>query len=130
MDPSPPNLPFWQVNVPPDRRTEACPDFLLGANDKAKRILATPDSAYDRLSWPEVQTVVRDNLLDVFQRVPSDLRRYMQYVHQIKASHGSVMDFVLRERIRWDGQLTPSAPPFEDEGRWSRRASQGLADRQ
>ncbi|KAF2157478.1 hypothetical protein K461DRAFT_289790 [Myriangium duriaei CBS 260.36] len=108
-------IEYWQVNVPPSQQTATCPDFLVGANDKAKRILSTPDSEYHRLSWPEVRTVVAENKLDAFQRVPSDLRRYMAYVHKIKHDWGSVMDFVLKQRIRWEGQLEPRGRPFEDD---------------
>ncbi|GAM82315.1 hypothetical protein ANO11243_002940 [Dothideomycetidae sp. 11243] len=109
-------LPYWQVNVPAAQRTATCPDFLADVNDKSKRILSTPDGGYKRLSWADVKSVVAENRLDAFQRVPSDLRRYLQYVFEIKRRHGSVMEFVLRERIRWGkGEMKPRGRrPFED----------------
>lgn len=45
------------------------------------------------------------NRIDHFQRVPSDLRKYLEYTAHIKAEYGSVMRFVVKERLRWgDGQ--------------------------
>ena len=61
------------------------------------------------------------NRIDRFQRVPSDLRKYLEYTAQIKAEYGSVMRFVVKERLRWgDGDikdLQPKGAPFEFDGR-------------
>jgi len=54
------------------------------------------------------------NRLEVFKRVPSDLRRYRFFLANIKASHGSVMGFIMRERVRWV-DVAPNAGPFRDE---------------
>lgn len=60
------------------------------------------------------------NRIDRFQRVPSDLRKYLEYTAQIKAEYGSVMQFVVKERLGWgDGNtqdLQPKGGPFEFEG--------------
>jgi hypothetical protein len=52
--------------------------------------------------------------------VPSDLRKYLEYTAQIKAAYGSVMQFVVKERLGWgDGNtqdLQPKGGPFEFEG--------------
>lgn len=61
------------------------------------------------------------NRIDRFQRVPSDLRKYLEYTAQIKAEYGSVMRFVVKERLRWgDGDsaenLKPRGRPFEFDG--------------
>ncbi|CAI7649524.1 unnamed protein product [Penicillium pancosmium] len=59
------------------------------------------------------------NRIDRFQRVPSDLRKYLEYTAQIKAEYGSVMQFVVKERLGWgDGNtqdLQPKGGPFEFE---------------
>ncbi|KAF4552826.1 Hypothetical protein D9617_9g026170 [Elsinoe fawcettii] len=107
------DVPYWRVNVPEKDWPETCPDFLTNITDKQKRILATNDANYHILSWDEVKDVVKKNQLDVFQRVPTDLRRYLQYMFKIKNEWGSIMNFVLKERIRWT-DLTPAGAPFEN----------------
>ncbi|THW48556.1 hypothetical protein D6D22_02141 [Aureobasidium pullulans] len=106
-------LPYWLVNVPANQRPTECPDFLADANEKDKQILATPDSDYRRLSWPEVQNLIRKNRIDLFQRVPSDLRRYKGYTAKLKKEHGSVLSFVMSERLRWQ-DLVPQGEPFSN----------------
>lgn len=106
-------MPYWQVNVPEKDRTTECPDFLANLNDKNTKILLTPDSEYKRLSWIDVKHIVSENRLDAFQRVPSDLRLYLQYTYKLKQEWGSVMDFVLKERIKWHGDMqSKSNTPF------------------
>ena len=104
-------VPFWLANVDPKDWPKECPDFLANTSERDQRILATPDSQYHRLTWPEVQDIIRTNRIDLFQRVPSDLRKYLQYTAKIKADWVSIMDFVLSQRLQWR-DLTPSGPPF------------------
>ncbi|KAJ2990615.1 hypothetical protein NUW58_g2856 [Xylaria curta] len=106
-------LPYWQVNVPEDERTEECPDFLRAVNAKDKGILSTPDEEYHVNTWPEVQKLILDNRLDLFQRVPSELRRYLEFNWKLKQEYGSVMNFILSQRLRWDVPLMPKGKPFE-----------------
>lgn len=108
-------VPYWRVNVPKDEWPDTCPDFLLNTEDKGKMVLATKDEDYHILTWDEVETVVKDNDLDAFQRIPSDYRRYLEYSHKLKKEWGSIMNFVIQERIKWK-DLTPSGQPFERAG--------------
>ncbi|KAL1297964.1 hypothetical protein AAFC00_006472 [Neodothiora populina] len=103
-------LPYWQVNVPIDKRPAECPDFLADANEKDRGILATPDSQYHRFTWPELKELIRTNRIDLFQRKPTDLRRYKEYMFQLKREHGSVMDFVMKERLHWNDLQAKGAP--------------------
>lgn len=52
--------------------------------------------------------------------MPSDLRRYYEYTSQIKKKYGSVMNFIVRERLHWgEGKpedLKPKGKPFEFDG--------------
>lgn len=112
----PETLPYWQVNVPTDQRSIECPGFLGDANEKDQKILATPDSEFRRLSWPEVQELIRTNRIDLFQRVPSDLRRYKAYTAKLKQEYGSVMNFVMAERLEWR-DLVPQGEPFSIPGK-------------
>lgn len=109
-------LPYWLVNVPTDQRPAECPDFLADASEKDRKILATPDAEYRRLSWPEVQEIIRTNRIDKFQRVPSDLRRYKGYTAKLKKEYGSVMNFVMTERLKWQ-DLVPMGTPFSNSGK-------------
>ena len=107
------DLPYWLVNVPPELRPSTCPSFLQNVNERDRRILSTPDSEYHRLSWPEVQEYIRINRIDLFQRLPSDLRRYRGFIAKITKDHGTVMNFVMNQRLQWR-DTTPSAPPFQN----------------
>ncbi|OHE90670.1 hypothetical protein CORC01_14031 [Colletotrichum orchidophilum] len=108
-------LPYWQVNVPSERRMDECPEGLRNLSAKDVGILSTPDAAYRPQTWDEVRRLVETNRLDLFQRVPSELRRYRLFIHHLILEHGSVMDFVLKQRLRWEEPLRPVGErPFEE----------------
>jgi len=109
----PETLPYWQVNVAPENREEECPPFLLHVSAKDLEILKTPDAEYELLSWPELQEHIRQNRLDIFQRTPSDLRRYMAFNHETKLQYGSIMDFVLGQKLKWQIPIVSEGRPFE-----------------
>lgn len=71
----------------------------------------------------KVRLIISDvgtNRIDLFQRVPSDLRKYLEYKERIIASHGSILRFIIKERLRWgEGaveDLKPKGRPFECNG--------------
>lgn len=107
------SLPYWQVNVPEGERTDECPEALRGLSAKDQGILSTPDDQYHVLSWDEVQQIIAHNALDRFQRVPSELRRYLEYNWALRRDHGSVMNFVLAQRLHWKAPTQPRGRPFE-----------------
>jgi hypothetical protein len=94
---------WWNINVSPQLQTSTCPSYLLYAFDNAKdrAILATPDHLYHRQTWQEVQQLIHDNRLEDFTRVPSDLRAYRQFCADVAESHGSLLSFILKERLGW-----------------------------
>ncbi|CZR50956.1 uncharacterized protein PAC_00831 [Phialocephala subalpina] len=108
-------LLYWQINIPPSLRESTCPPFLLNLSAKDCSIISTPDELYQVLSWTQVQQIIKDNRLDAFQRLPSNLRRYLGYIYSIKKSHGSVMNFVLQERLKWKEPVEAAGKPFEKE---------------
>ncbi|KAK0119040.1 hypothetical protein ONS95_007904 [Cadophora gregata] len=108
-------LPYWQVNVPSNEREVDCPLFLQNLKPKEHAIIGTPDNDYHILTWGEVRQAIAINALDAFQRIPSDLRRYLAYNHYLKEKYGSVMNFVLRERLDWTEPIVPDAKLFEKE---------------
>ncbi|RYP56935.1 hypothetical protein DL769_009809 [Monosporascus sp. CRB-8-3] len=108
-------VPYWQVNIPDEERTDECPEFLRNLSVKDIGIISTPDSRYRASTWEEVQKLVRDNRLDLFQRVPSELRRYLAYTWKLRQEYGSVMNFVLTQRLQWEMPVVPKGKPFEFE---------------
>ena len=108
-------LPYWQVNVPPLLRETQCPAFLSALNPKDVGIISTLDSQYHILTWPEVQSIIARNRIDLFQRIPSELRRYLAYNWGLKQQYGSVMEFVLQKRLGWALPIVPEGRPFEKE---------------
>ncbi|KAK2861111.1 hypothetical protein FQN49_004534 [Arthroderma sp. PD_2] len=108
-------LPYWLVNVPRDRWPPECPGFLCNLPAKSIKALSTPDDEYVRQDWELVQQIIASNRIDLFQRLPSDLRRYLEYTSQIVSKYGSVMNFVVRERLHWEDAMTPRGlRPFEN----------------
>ena len=109
----PKDLPYWQVNIPDHLRTAECPDFLRNLTDKDRGIISTPDNEYEIDSWAVVQGKVARNRLELFQRVPSDLRRYLGFTWKLRQDYGSVMKFILTQRLQWTVPITPRGRPFE-----------------
>ena len=61
-------------------------------------------------------TEIEDNRIDLLLRTPSDLRRYLEYMAGLEKEYGSVINFVIKERLRW-ADLTPQGEvPFSNSG--------------
>lgn len=113
----PDQLPYWQVNIPPEDREDECPKFLRDVSAKDIGIMSTPDDEYRAQTWQQVVDIVRTGRLAEFQRWPSELRRYRQYTWELKRDHGSVMNFMQRERLGWSDPVVPQgSKPFECQG--------------
>ncbi len=54
------------------------------------------------------------NRIDMFQRTPGDLKRYVQYVHYLKKRFGSVLHFIQHERLQWSSLQPSGQAPFEN----------------
>ncbi|KAJ5384960.1 Protein of unknown function DUF3605 [Penicillium concentricum] len=113
------SLPYWLVNLPRSQWTAECPSFLRDQTPKNIRCLSTPDHLYTRQNWEQVKEITSTNRIDRFQRVPSELRKYLEYMAHIKAEYASVMRFVVKERLGWgDGNvedIKPRGSAFEYE---------------
>ncbi|KAG6003291.1 hypothetical protein E4U21_002219 [Claviceps maximensis] len=106
-------VPFWQVNCPPDQLTAECPPFLVGLSEKDQAIVGTPDTAFKILSWEDVTVIIKTNRLELFQRIPSDLRRYKSFTFHLKKQYGDIATFILKERLRWQEPIQPRGAPFQ-----------------
>lgn len=49
-------------------------------------------------------------------RVPTDLRKYLEYTAKIKEAHGSIFTFIVKERLHWDDLKPKGTTPFENPG--------------
>ncbi|KAL9601771.1 MAG: hypothetical protein Q9219_002261 [cf. Caloplaca sp. 3 TL-2023] len=107
-------IPYWRANVPKEQWPAECPEFLMNLSERDQKLVGRLDADYHRLTWPEVKQVIEENRLDRFVRVPSDLRRYLEYNFQLKKDYGSVMDFVVQERLKWPDLKPQDAVPFND----------------
>jgi hypothetical protein len=94
---------WWNTNLPPAEQTPVCPSYLIYAthHQKERSNLATPDALFTRKTWPEVRSLIAANRLDQFTRVPSELRQYRKWTEGIVREYGSMMRFVLEERLGW-----------------------------
>lgn len=106
---------FWNYNIPKKDHTKECPNFLeyCFQNERDRKILSTLDKDYHLQTWEDVSYMIKENRIDLFQRVPSDLRRYREYSAKLIKEHGSIMEFVMKERLRWR-DLKPQGKPFEE----------------
>ena len=106
-------MPHWHYNVPENQRTAECPDFLRTLSEKDLGIISTLDSDYHISSWEEVRQIALSNRLELFQRVPSELRRYLCYISGLVKTYGSVANFIFTERLGWSQPVQPRGTPFE-----------------
>jgi Protein of unknown function (DUF3605) len=54
------------------------------------------------------------NRIDLFQRTPTDLKRYVEFVHYLKKAFGSVLQFIHHERLHWSSTQPSGQRPFEN----------------
>ena len=106
---NPDKLEYWQMNTPfPPAR---CPEFLQNLSAKNIRILQTADADFKPLTWHEVKTAIANDDLNIFWRVPSEQRRYLEFCWLQKRKWGSMTAFVLEERLHW-GHIDTSQEIF------------------
>lgn len=96
---------YWNTNIPKSRWTKECPEFLQGQSEKNIGLLGTKDEYFSTFSWEEAQELVRTNKIHHFHRGSSSLRAYLEYIHQLKLKHGSVLAFIQQERLHWENVI-------------------------
>ncbi|PZC93401.1 DUF3605 domain containing protein [Pyrenophora tritici-repentis] len=50
--------------------------------------------------------------VDKFHRLPSELRRYRQFTYHLEKEYGSIMNFIVNERLKWT-TMEPRGGPFQ-----------------
>jgi hypothetical protein len=112
-NPDPTALPFSRDNPP----------FALTAIDWHQLSLA--DSDFTPHSWSNLHRLISTNQLDELKRWPSALKAYLAWTAHVKENYGSVMAYLLQQRLLWEpredetGALSfdvRSATPFADPG--------------
>jgi len=105
--PQPLSALWWNTNAPPSEQTPACPSYLTYAAHHPKELanLSTPDSLFIRKTWPEVRSLIAANRLDQFTRVPSELRQYRRWTERVVKQYGSMLRFIVEERLGWGGEV-------------------------
>lgn len=64
---------------------------------------------------PDFDCPVGIGRVDKFHRLPSELRRYRQFTHRITKEYGSILNFIVNERLQWK-TMEPKGRPFEYDG--------------
>ncbi|KIW09483.1 uncharacterized protein PV09_00361 [Verruconis gallopava] len=106
-------IQWFNYNLPKEEWTEECPESLRDASAKDRGIIGSLDEDFKPMSWEEVKHLVAINRIDKFQRSPSELRRYRQYIYHLKKNYGSVMNFIIKHRLQWS-DVNPTGPPFSN----------------
>ncbi|CCC05384.1 unnamed protein product [Sordaria macrospora k-hell] len=103
-DPNPNPNPNPDVNAVDESQQSP---FPLTAVDKW--VLSQTDEEFKCHSWDELRTLIQNNDLSVLKRKPSDLRRYMKWTAETKASYGSMTAYLLAHRLP---KAWGAGPPF------------------
>ena len=85
------------------------PPFPLTSIDR--ELLSMRDEDFHLITWSDLKSIITNNTLEELKRLPSDLRRYLAWSHDIKTRYGSITSFVIQERLHW----TPSPSTTEGE---------------
>ncbi|KAK1834693.1 hypothetical protein QBC39DRAFT_342571 [Podospora conica] len=111
----PADLPYWNVDVPPEQRTDECPPHLVGVSPKDRSVLATPDHLFERDSWDVVKQKVAARRLDQFKRTPAELRRYREFTWRLQQQDpDGILHFILAHRLHWPRPIVARGrAPFE-----------------
>jgi len=94
-NPDPTALPFPRDNPP----------FALTAIDWQQ--LSLPDAEFTPHTWSNLHTLISTNHLEELKRWPSALKAYLAWTAHVKQKYGSVMTYLLDQRLLWE--------PIEDE---------------
>ncbi|KAI0879607.1 hypothetical protein GGS24DRAFT_438033 [Hypoxylon argillaceum] len=88
-----------------------------------KWVLSLTDEEFHYHDWEDLKKIIGENNLSILKRKPSDLRRYMAWTAETKASYGSMTNYLLIHRLpkAWGSPpFTPaSSVPFNDKSDYS-----------
>ncbi|TDZ13714.1 N-acetylglucosamine-induced protein 1 [Colletotrichum spinosum] len=74
---------------------------------------------FNHHTWEQAKQVIAAGEMGQLQREPRDLRNYIMWLAKIGETHGSVLEFVRRERLHWPMPIVPrSHVPFAHPEDW------------
>ncbi|KLJ11541.1 hypothetical protein EMPG_13267 [Blastomyces silverae] len=83
-------------------------DLPFNLTDVDRQVLSQTDEMYIDHDWEGVKLLIASNKLEQFRRKPSELQRYIDWTTNIKARYGTITNYILQERLKW--QLDGSIP--------------------
>lgn len=127
----PASPPLGFITIPRGQSTADCPKSAIIISPKTERILCTRDEDFRRWTWSEVKEVISESLtllvttdmmlilsglgrIDLFQRTPNDLKRYVEFRHYLNRTFGSIISFIQKERLNWPSLKPSGAAPFQN----------------
>ncbi|RAK95867.1 GIG1 family protein [Aspergillus ibericus CBS 121593] len=88
------------------------PPFELSEADRESLLMKAED--FTPHAWNDIKQIIANGDLSMLKRGPTDLRNYILWTRQIRASYGSVIQYVLSERLHWDPPADGSSFPCVD----------------
>lgn len=76
-------------------------EFPFPLTDIDRYNLSITDDEFQPHTWENLKQVIADNKLETLRRWPSDLKRYIKWSAATKKEYGSIMAYVMKERLRW-----------------------------
>lgn len=95
--------------------------FPLSDTDRYN--LSITDNDFQPHTWENLKQTIAENRLETLRRWPSDLKRYIAWSAKTKAEYGTIMAYIMKERLKWTPIGTPetglgfdyeSPVPFEN----------------
>ncbi|KAH8153148.1 uncharacterized protein LAJ45_02735 [Morchella importuna] len=80
--------------------------------DKDAKQLETPDESFKLMTWEDLKLIIENNRLEDLKRVPSDLRRYISWSKKTREEYGTILAFILKERLGWKDLKPQNLAPF------------------
>jgi hypothetical protein len=100
-----------QLSVPSQETSNDCPndahngphkDAPFPLTDIDRELLAMSDSDFKPITWSQLRHFISTHQLEELKRLPSQLRLYISWCSDIKAQYGSVTNFILQQRVKWE----------------------------
>ncbi|KAI6250482.1 N-acetylglucosamine-induced protein 1 [Erysiphe necator] len=99
---------------------EPPPIYWQNLSEKDQQTLQMPDALFKAISWMQLreitQTAVTQGLL---QRQPSVLRKYLEYSYRIRMRYGSIYNYIITERLKWNNSIVSMGTTFADCRDWA-----------
>ncbi|KAK6207599.1 hypothetical protein QIS74_12680 [Colletotrichum tabaci] len=88
-------------------------------SDEDIRVLRGQSEMLEPHTWDEVKGMVAAGEMGQLRRSPQDLRNYIRWHAEIGKTHGSVLEYVRRERLHWPKHIIArDAVPFAHADDW------------